>query len=51
MYKIKDNCETLLSSLHKDSEFLTGGEKEGRIAYEKALELSDTLALWNCRKH
>ena len=38
MDKIKDNCETLRSSLHKDSEFLTGGEKEARIAYEKALE-------------
>lgn len=38
MDKIQDDCETLLSSLHKDSEFLTGGEKEARIAYEKALE-------------
>ena len=36
--KMKEDCEILLSSVNKDGEFLASGEKEARIAYEKALE-------------
>ena len=34
---LKEHCETLLSSLHEDSDFLAAGEQEARKVYENAL--------------